>query len=576
MCGGSVPVFGGLSPRPDRVWPASSTSTRRRSWPTSAPGTFGPDLEAALRGPGSGLHPRPLAPVDGHLDGRRLARLPRRRPVLDPLREDRGHGRRPRGRAGRRHGRAHRRGRRPGPPPGRTSPSCSSAARARSGCITAARLRVPPEAGRPRPGGPSASPASPTGLDACRRILRRGATPAVLRLYDETESRRNFDRRDLRPRRPRRGRPRGARRHHRDRRRGVRGRPTRLDDALVDRWLHERNDTSALGPLWRAGIVVDTVEVAGRWSVLPALWPTRSSPRSRGSRARSSPRSTSPTPTPTAPASTSPSPDAGRPRRRRRRRPSSPGRRPTTGGPGTPSPRSSSRTAPRSATTTASASTAAGSWPTPSARPSRCCGRSRAPSTPTGHPQPGQARPPLAVRPAALAVSDAARRRRRHLGGAGGHRGRRRRRRARAPGRGAAVDAGPRTGRGRRGPHRRRGAGDRGGGPVGRRRTGRRGRDRQPAGHDRRVGAPHRDTGRSRPRLAGPAHRRAPASPCRPTGSASRPTRRRPSWPRSSTRSTPGASAGRRGAVLRDDRHLGGLDPERRARCTSPTPPTPR
>ncbi|HEV2361242.1 MAG TPA: FAD-binding oxidoreductase, partial [Acidimicrobiales bacterium] len=30
------------------------------------------------------------------------------------------------------------------------------------------------------------------GLDACRRILRRGATPAVLRLYDAAESERNF------------------------------------------------------------------------------------------------------------------------------------------------------------------------------------------------------------------------------------------------------------------------------------------------------------------------------------------------------------------------------------------------
>jgi alkyldihydroxyacetonephosphate synthase len=34
------------------------------------------------------------------------------------------------------------------------------------------------------------------GLDACRRILRRGATPAVLRLYDATESGRNFDQPD--------------------------------------------------------------------------------------------------------------------------------------------------------------------------------------------------------------------------------------------------------------------------------------------------------------------------------------------------------------------------------------------
>ena len=41
--------------------------------------------------------------------------------------------------------------------------------------------------------------------------------------------------------------------------------------ALVERWLAHRNDVSALAPLWRGGIVVDTVEVAGRWAVLPAL-----------------------------------------------------------------------------------------------------------------------------------------------------------------------------------------------------------------------------------------------------------------------------------------------------------------
>ena len=30
------------------------------------------------------------------------------------------------------------------------------------------------------------------GLDACRRIVRRGATPAVLRLYDEAEAKRSY------------------------------------------------------------------------------------------------------------------------------------------------------------------------------------------------------------------------------------------------------------------------------------------------------------------------------------------------------------------------------------------------
>ncbi len=109
------------------------------------------------------------------------------------------------------------------------------------------------------------------GLDACRRILRRGAAPAVLRLYDATESVRSFETADT----------------------NVlvvldEGDPAlveatlavvddecavaRLDDGLVDRWLDHRNDVSALAPLWRGGIVVDTAEVSARWRTLPGLY----------------------------------------------------------------------------------------------------------------------------------------------------------------------------------------------------------------------------------------------------------------------------------------------------------------
>ena len=132
----------------------------------------------------------------------------------------------------------------------------------------------PPRAGGPTGSGPFAPGSTPAGA-----ILRRGATPAVLRLYDATESARNFERgRHLRPHRPRRGRSRspggrpwgwwtrsapGA---------GEAGGPADpLDEALVERWLSHRNDVSALAPLWRGGIVVDTVEVAGRWSALAGL-----------------------------------------------------------------------------------------------------------------------------------------------------------------------------------------------------------------------------------------------------------------------------------------------------------------
>ncbi len=45
-----------------------------------------------------------------------------------------------------------------------------------------------------------------------------------------------------------------------------------LDESLVERWLAHRNDVSALAPLWRSGVVVDTAEVSARWAALPGLY----------------------------------------------------------------------------------------------------------------------------------------------------------------------------------------------------------------------------------------------------------------------------------------------------------------
>jgi len=139
------------------------------------------------------------------------------------------------------------------------------------GVITEGRFRVHPvPEGEGRRAFGFASFAD--GLDACRRILRRGASPAVLRLYDATESGRNFDQPDtnvlvvLDEADP----------ALLDASLAVvdqecAGSDT-LDVGLVDRWLTHRNDVSALAPLWRAGVVVDTVEVAGRWTALPGLY----------------------------------------------------------------------------------------------------------------------------------------------------------------------------------------------------------------------------------------------------------------------------------------------------------------
>jgi alkyldihydroxyacetonephosphate synthase len=141
------------------------------------------------------------------------------------------------------------------------------------GIITGARLRahpVPPAERRAAYGFASFA----AGLDSCRRILRRGATPAVLRLYDTVESKRSFDIAD---------------RHVLivldegtpaliD---GVmtvvaeecsQGDGDHLDAGLVGRWLEHRNDVSALESVVRHGITVDTIEIAARWSALPAIY----------------------------------------------------------------------------------------------------------------------------------------------------------------------------------------------------------------------------------------------------------------------------------------------------------------
>ena len=118
-----------------------------------------------------------------------------------------------------------------------------------------------------------AFPTFEDGLEACRRIMRRGATPAVLRLYDAPESQRGQ----------------GADGTYcvllvldegdetlvaatmaliADECRAA----TELPRDLVEKWMHHRNDTSALQALTRKGFVVDTLEIAGAWSALPAIF----------------------------------------------------------------------------------------------------------------------------------------------------------------------------------------------------------------------------------------------------------------------------------------------------------------
>lgn len=112
------------------------------------------------------------------------------------------------------------------------------------------------------------------GFEACRRIVRAGATPAVLRLYDGVESARSHggDGSDCVLLVLDEGDPRivGATMDVVD------GIGTELgrqgDTALVERWMQHRNDTSALQALTRRGFVVDTMEVAAPWSRLGEVY----------------------------------------------------------------------------------------------------------------------------------------------------------------------------------------------------------------------------------------------------------------------------------------------------------------
>ncbi len=111
------------------------------------------------------------------------------------------------------------------------------------------------------------------GLEACRRILRRGATPAVLRLYDAPESQRGqgadgsycvllvLDEGDA-------GIVDATMQVIADECSTAR----RLGDDLVEKWMHHRNDTSALQGLTRKGFVVDTLEIAAPWAALPTVF----------------------------------------------------------------------------------------------------------------------------------------------------------------------------------------------------------------------------------------------------------------------------------------------------------------
>ena len=139
------------------------------------------------------------------------------------------------------------------------------------GIIVGARLRVhpiPPAEIR----AAFAFTSFADGLEAMRHIVQRGATPAVLRLYDAIEADRSYqtgdkhvllamDEGDS---------------HIVDATRRIIDEECEtaeiIDVALVEQWMGHRNDVSALEALISRGFVVDTMEVSASWSALPAVY----------------------------------------------------------------------------------------------------------------------------------------------------------------------------------------------------------------------------------------------------------------------------------------------------------------
>jgi alkyldihydroxyacetonephosphate synthase len=268
VCGSSVPVFGGVALDMCAMTGMADLDTGSLL-AEIRPGTFGPDLEAGLRAQGVTLGHWPqsmdLSTVGGWLACRGAGQYSTRYGKIEDMviglevaladgRVVRTGGRGPRAATG----------------PDLTQTFVGS--EGTLGVITSALLRLHPLA----PAEERRAYGFATfvdGLEACRRILRRGATPAVLRLYDNAESARNFDVSDhcvlvaldeadaglL-----------GATMTVVDDECAHGGES--LDVQLVERWMGHRNDVSALAPLYRAGIVVDTIEISARWTALAAIY----------------------------------------------------------------------------------------------------------------------------------------------------------------------------------------------------------------------------------------------------------------------------------------------------------------
>ena len=267
VCGASVPVFGGVLLDLSALQGVVAVDAVSGVVEVLA-GTFGPDLERALAGHGQSVGHFPqsfeLATVGGWVACRgagqystRYGKIEDMVVGLEVVLAD---------------GSVIRTGGAPAAAAGPDLTQVFVGSEGTLGIVTRVWLRT-----HPLPGPPAMASYAFTsfveGIDACRRIIQRGATPAVLRLYDAPESQRGQ----------------GG-----DGTQCVllvldEGDPTMVDATIaivsqecagaeplgperVERWTHHRNDTSALQALTRKGFVVDTLEIAAPWAALPTIF----------------------------------------------------------------------------------------------------------------------------------------------------------------------------------------------------------------------------------------------------------------------------------------------------------------
>ena len=269
VCGGSIPVHGGVSLDMAGLQGIVALQPDDLRVEVRA-GTFGPDLEAELRTAGLTLGHWPqsidLSTVGGWLACRGAGQYSTRYGKIEDMV------------AGLEVALADGRVLRTGGtgPRAATGPDLTQlfvGSEGTLGVITSGTLRVHPAPPVERRAAYRFE-SFDAGLDACRRVLRRGATPAVLRLYDPAESSRQFDAVD------------GAALIVVDE-----GDPGLIDATmavvhaeaqagggedlpadLAGQWLERRNHIPPVAALVRGGLVVDTVEIAAPWSALPVIY----------------------------------------------------------------------------------------------------------------------------------------------------------------------------------------------------------------------------------------------------------------------------------------------------------------